>query len=141
MKSSLPQLSPNTRIYISGHRGLVGSALWRHFSDLGYQNLIGRTSSEVDLRDAKATARFFSDEQPEVVINAAAVVGGIAANASRQAEFLSDNLRIQVNVLDSAVAAGVTRLLFIGSSCVYPKSAPQPISEEALLSGPLEQTN
>lgn len=141
MNSPAHPLSPETRIYIAGHRGLVGSALWRHFTERGFQNLIGRSSGELDLRDPDATADFFAQTRPEVVINAAAVVGGIAANASRQADFLSDNLRIQLNVLDSAVAAGVGRLLFIGSSCIYPKDAEQPIREDSLLTGPLEQTN
>jgi GDP-L-fucose synthase len=134
-------LSPVTRILITGHRGLVGSALWRHFSAHGFQNLIGRTSTELDLRDARATADFFADARPDVVIDAAAVVGGIAYNASRQADFFSDNLRIQVNVLDSAVAAGVKSCLFLGSGCIYPKLAEQPIREDSLLTGPLEETN
>ena len=134
-------LSPETRIFIAGHRGLVGSALWRHFDALGHRNLIGRRSEELDLRDARATAEFFADERPDVVINAAALVGGIAANAARPADFLSDNLRIQVNLLDSAVENGVERFLFLGSSCIYPKDAEQPIREDALLTGPLEETN
>lgn len=134
-------LSPSARLYVAGHRGLVGSALWRHFTARGYDNLIGRTSAELDLRDAAATADFFAAERPDVVINAAAVVGGIAANAGRPADFLSDNLRIQVNLLDCAVAAGVERFLFLGSSCIYPKFAEQPIREEALLTGLLEETN
>jgi GDP-L-fucose synthase len=134
-------VSPDTRIFIAGHRGLVGSALWRHFSALGFQNLISRTSVELDLRDREATADFLTHTRPDVVINAAAVVGGIAANASRPADFLSDNLRIQLNLLDSAVAANVERFLFLGSSCIYPKHADLPIHEDALLTGPLEETN
>jgi GDP-L-fucose synthase len=134
-------MSPQVGIFIAGHRGLVGSALWRHFTARGFYNLIGRTSRELDLRDARATADFFADTRPEVVINAAAVVGGIAANASRSADFFSDNLRIQVNLLDSAVANGVERFLFLGSSCIYPKFAKQPIHEDALLTGLLEETN
>ncbi|SEL12167.1 GDP-L-fucose synthase [Rhodococcus maanshanensis] len=134
-------MPPDTRMFIAGHRGLVGSALWRHFTDRGFGNLIGRTSAELDLRDPHATRAFFEATRPEVVILAAARVGGIAANRDRPVEFLSDNVRIQVNVLDSAVAAGVERLLFLGSSCIYPKSADQPIGEDALLSGPLEETN
>jgi GDP-L-fucose synthase len=134
-------LSTQTRIYIAGHHGLVGSALWRHFSDLGFEYLLGRTSDELDLRDARATADFFNETRPEVVISAAARVGGIAANSSQPAEFISDNLRIQVNLLDSSVATGVSRFLFLGSSCVYPKFAAQPISEDALLTGPFEPTN
>lgn len=137
----LTPLSPRTRIYIAGHRGLVGSALWRHFTDLGYRNLIGRTSAELDLRDNAATSRFFEQTQPEVVILAAATVGGIMANSTRPADFFSDNLRIQLNVIDSAVEVGARRLLFLGSSCIYPKFAAQPIQEETLLTGPLEATN
>ncbi|MFC7448782.1 GDP-L-fucose synthase family protein [Rhodococcus daqingensis] len=134
-------MTRDARIFIAGHRGLVGSALWRHFTDQGFGNLIGRTSTELDLRDPYATRAFFDETRPEVVILAAARVGGIAANRDRPVEFLSDNVRIQVNVLDSAVAAGVGRLLFLGSSCIYPKFADQPIGEDALLGGPLEETN
>ena len=134
-------ISLDTRIYIAGHRGLGRPALWRHFTAGGYRNLIGRTSAELDLRDAAATSAFLSESRPDVVVVAAAVVGGIAANASRPADFLSDNLRIQVNLLDGAVANGVERLLFLGSSCIYPKAAEQPIREDALLTGALEQTN
>jgi GDP-L-fucose synthase len=141
MYSATLPMSPETRVFIAGHRGLVGSALWRHFTAHGFRNLIGRTSTELDLRDARATADFFGETRPDVVINAAAAVGGIAANASRPADFLSDNLRIQVNLLDSAVACGVERFLFLGSSCIYPKLAAQPIPEDALLTGPLEHTN
>src|SRR5262245_31706162 len=107
MQSAMRRLSPEARIFIAGHRGLVGSALWRHFTALGFRNLIGRTSAELDLRDARATAAFFNKTRPDVVIGAAARVGGIAANASRPAEFISDNLRIQVNLFDSAVANSV----------------------------------
>lgn len=141
MSSAVSPLSTETRIFIAGHRGLVGSALRRHFIAHGFQNLIGRTSAELDLRDARATADCIADIQPDVVINAAAAVGGIAANARLPADFLSDNLRIQVNLLDSAVANGVERFLFLGSSCVYPKLTQQPIREGALLTGPLEETN
>jgi GDP-L-fucose synthase len=135
------RLSKKAKVFIAGHRGLVGSALWRHFTANGFRNLIGRTSSELDLRDARATEAFFKETRPEVVIAAAARVGGIAANANRPVEFISDNLRIQVNLLDSAVANGVARFLFLGSSCIYPKLAQQPISEDALWTGPLEDTN
>jgi GDP-L-fucose synthase len=141
MGSAITPMSPDTRIFIAGHRGLVGSALWRHFTKQGFHNLIGRDSSDLDLRDARATADFFAETRPEVVIAAAAVVGGIAANASRPADFFSDNIRIQVNLLDSAVLSGVQRFLFLGSSCIYPKLAEQPIREDALLTGPLEVTN
>jgi GDP-L-fucose synthase len=132
---------PDARIFIAGHRGLVGSALWRHFTSRGFSNLIGRTSAELDLRDAYATAAFFEQTRPQIVIASAARVGGIAANASRPADFISDNLRIQVNLLDSAVEHGVDRFLFLGSSCIYPKFAEQPIREDALFTGPLEETN
>lgn len=135
------QLSTDTRIFIAGHGGLVGSALWRHFTDRGFRNLIGRRSSELDLRDARSVSEFFTHTRPDVVIDAAATVGGILANANRPANFYSDNVRIQVNLFDSAVASGVQRLLFLGSSCIYPKHAAQPISEDALMTGPLESTN
>ncbi|WP_280824723.1 GDP-L-fucose synthase [Mycobacterium sp. OTB74] len=141
MASAPSPLSSADRIFIAGHRGLVGSALWRHFSSHGFNNLVGRTSEELDLRDACATAKFFAEVQPDVVIDAAAMVGGIGANASRPATFFSDNLRIQVNLFDSAVANGVRRLLFLGSSCIYPKQAKLPIREDALFTGPLEETN
>jgi GDP-L-fucose synthase len=129
------------RTYIAGHRGLVGSALWRHFEAAGFTDLIGRRSDQLDLRDRGSTFEFFQRERPRTVLLAAARVGGIVANATEPVEFLSDNLRIQVNVLDAALAHGVERLLFLGSSCIYPKLAPQPISEDALLTGPLEPTN
>jgi GDP-L-fucose synthase len=134
-------LPRDARVYVAGHRGLVGSAVWRHLEALGHNGLLGRTSAELDLRDRAATDAFFDAERPEYVILAAAKVGGIVANATYPAEFLSDNLRIQVNVLDAARRTGVRRLLFLGSSCIYPKLAPQPIPESALLTGPLEPTN
>lgn len=137
----ITHLSTDARIYIAGHRGLVGSALWRHFAAGGFTELLGASSSEVDLRDRSATQRFMQDVRPDVVICAAARVGGIGANSSAPAEFISDNLRIQVNVLDSAVTQHVPRLLFLGSSCIYPRDATQPISESALHTGPLEPTN
>lgn len=127
--------------YVAGHRGLVGSAVWRHLADVGFTDLIGRTSAELDLRDRDAVSRFFAATAPRTVVLAAARVGGIHANATEPVDFLSDNLRIQLNVLDAALATGVPRLLFLGSSCIYPKLAPQPISEDALLTGPLEPTN
>jgi GDP-L-fucose synthase len=141
MDSRFAPVSPETRIFIAGHRGLVGSALWRHFTARGFRNLIGRTSAELDLRDAQATSAFFKEMRPDVVIAAAARVGGIGANTSRPVEFISHNLRIQVNLFDSAVANGVERFLFLGSSCIYPKLAQQPIPEDALFTGPLEETN
>lgn len=128
-------------VYIAGHRGLVGSALWRHFASAGFTKLIGASSAELDLRDRHATFAYFARNRPDVVVLAAAKVGGIAANAASPVEFLSDNLRIQVNVLDAAREYGVGRLLLLGSSCIYPKFAPQPIMESALLTGPLEETN
>lgn len=141
MQLGFTPITAQARIYIAGHMGLVGSALWRHFADLGFEHLIGCSSQDLDLRDAHATAAFFDETRPEVVIAAAARVGGIAANSSRPAEFISDNLRIQVNLLDSSLATGVSRFLFLGSSCIYPKFAAQPIREDALLTGPLEPTN
>ncbi len=128
-------------LYIAGHRGLVGSAVWRAAERAGETNIVGRTSAELDLRDPVATSRFFADVRPATVVLAAAKVGGILANATYPAEFLSDNLRIQLNVLDAAHAHGVQRLLFLGSSCIYPKFAEQPIREDSLLTGPLEPTN
>ncbi|MGY1736607.1 GDP-L-fucose synthase family protein [Geodermatophilus sp. SYSU D00684] len=130
-----------TRVYVAGHRGLVGGAVLRHLRRSGFRDLVTRTSAELDLRAPDAVESFFADEQPAVVVLAAARVGGILANSTHPADFLSDNLRIQLNVLDAAVRHGVTRLLFLGSSCIYPKFAPQPIREDALLTGPLEPTN
>ncbi|WP_138985227.1 GDP-L-fucose synthase family protein [Gordonia otitidis] len=127
--------------YIAGHRGLVGSALWRLFEREGFERLIGRTSSELDLKDRDAVFKFFATERPEVVILAAARVGGILANSTYPVAFLSENLQIQTNVLDAAVRYEVPRLLFLGSSCIYPKFAPQPIKEDSLLTGALEQSN
>jgi GDP-L-fucose synthase len=129
------------KIYIAGHCGLVGSAVWRHFQVQGFTSLVGARSSELDLRDREATSAFFERERPDVVIDAAARVGGILANSTHPADFLSDNLRIQVNVMDAARKCGVERLLFLGSSCVYPKFAEQPIKESSLLTGALESTN
>lgn len=128
-------------VYVAGHRGLVGSAIWRHLKSEGFTNLIGRSSSELDLRDRDAVFRFFAEERPAYVVLAAAKVGGILANNTYPVDFLSENLRIQLNVLDAALEAGVKRLLFLGSSCIYPKLAPQPIREEYLLTGHLEPTN
>jgi GDP-L-fucose synthase len=128
-------------VYISGHRGLVGSALLRRFRAEGFTNLLVRPRSELDLTDRAATMDFILKSRPEVIVDAAARVGGIMANSTYPADFLSENLRIQVNLLDAAVAARVPRLLFLGSSCIYPKYAQQPIKESALLTGPLEPTN
>jgi GDP-L-fucose synthase len=134
-------LDRSRRVYIAGHRGLVGSALWRQFEREGFTGLLGRTSAEFDLRDQRAVETFFAEQRPEIVIMAAAKVGGIMANKTYPAEFISDNLRVQVNVLDAAYEHSVERLLFLGSSCIYPRDAAQPITEDALLSGPLEPTS
>jgi len=131
----------DAKIHIAGHRGLVGSAIWRYFKARGNTAMIGQSSGDLDLRDREATFDFYADQRPDYVVLAAAKVGGILANATYPVDFLSDNIRIQVNVLDAARAVGVKRLLFLGSSCIYPKLAPQPISEDSLLTGPLEPTN
>lgn len=134
-------LSTDTPIYVAGHAGLVGSSIWRHLADRGHQNLIGWRSAEVDLTDRDATMDAITTTKPAVVIDAAARVGGILANDSRPVDFLNDNLRIQTNLFEAAHAADVDRLLFLGSSCIYPKLAPQPIKEDYLLTGHLEPTN
>ncbi len=131
----------NAKIYIAGHRGMVGSAVWRRLEQAGYTNIIGRTSSELDLRDPQATHAFFEAEQPEYVVLAAARVGGILANDQYPADFIGDNLAIQQSVITAAHETGVQRLLFLGSTCIYPKHTPQPMPEESLLTGPLEPTN
>ncbi len=128
-------------VYVAGHRGLVGSAVWRRLDSEGFTRLVGRSSAELDLRDRSAVQAFFAAERPDVVVIAAAKVGGILANSTYPAEFLSDNLQIQVNLMDAARATGVERLIFLGSSCIYPKLAEQPIREDSLLTGPLEPTN
>jgi len=135
------ELDREAPIYVAGHRGLVGSAVWRHLEGQGFSHLLGATSSELDLRDQSATRAFFEAHRPDVVVLAAAKVGGILANNTYPADFLGDNLRIQVNVLEAAHAVGVERLLLLGSSCIYPKLAPQPMPETALLTGTLEPTN
>lgn len=127
--------------YVAGHRGLVGSAIWRHLNAEGFTNLLGRTSSELDLKNRDEVFAFFAESKPRYVVLAAAKVGGILANHTYPVDFLSDNLRIQVNVLDAAREHGVERLLFLGSSCIYPKFAEQPIREDSLLTGHLEPTN
>lgn len=127
--------------YVAGHRGLVGSAIWRNLEAEGFKNLVGRTSSDLDLKNRDAVFEFFAESKPRYVVLAAAKVGGILANNTYPVDFLSDNLRIQVNVLDAALEYGVERLLFLGSSCIYPKYADQPIREESLLTGHLESTN
>ncbi|MFM7007331.1 MAG: GDP-L-fucose synthase family protein [Flavobacteriales bacterium] len=134
-------MSKAAKIYIAGHRGMVGSSLWRTLENAGYQNLIGRSSKELDLRDQSAVRRFIRAEKPSVIINAAAKVGGILANQTQPFSFLIENLQIQNNLMESALDGGVNKFIFIGSSCIYPKFAPQPLKEESLLSGPLEPTN
>ncbi len=134
-------MQPDSRIYIAGHRGLVGSAIVRRLQAAGHSRLITRTHAELDLTDAHATEAFFDAERPEHVFLAAAKVGGIVANQSFPAEFIRDNLAIQCNVIHAAHRVGVQRLLFLGSSCIYPKLAPQPMRERDLLTGPLEPTN
>ena len=129
------------RVYIAGHRGLVGSALVRALDAAGYRHVLKRTHAELNLTDAAAVKRFFAEEQPEYVVLAAAKVGGILANNTYPADFIRENLIIQMNVIEAARQAGVKRLLFLGSSCIYPQMAPQPIREDALLTGPLEPTN
>src|SRR5664280_3064108 len=137
----MSRLSRDSKVYVAGHRGLVGSAVWRLLQAEQFTRLVGRSSSALDLRDRGAVASFFQKEEPDCVVLAAARVGGIMANSTYPASFLSDNLQIQVNVLDSARESDVNRLLFLGSSCIYPKFATQPISEDSLLTGPLEPTN
>lgn len=135
------KLLPEARIYVAGHRGLVGSALWRELERLGCRHLLGRTRAELDLLDGEAVRRFYAREKPDYVFVAAARVGGIAANDSQPAQFIYENLAIQTHLIHAAYEAGVKKLLFLGSSCIYPKLAPQPLKEESLLSGPLEPTN
>jgi GDP-L-fucose synthase len=131
----------NAKIYVAGHRGLAGSAIVRKLRSLGYENLVLRTRQEVDLQDSNAVSAFFDDQRPEFVFLAAAKVGGILANRDFPADFIAQNLRIQSNVIENAYRTQVNRLLFLGSSCIYPKLAPQPIGENQLLTGPLEFTN
>ncbi len=134
-------MKSDERIYVAGHTGLAGSALVRVLNARGYTNILARTHSELDLIDSHAVAAFFQAERPEVVILAAAKVGGILANSTYPADFIRDNLAIQTNVIHEAWRAGVKRLLFLGSSCIYPRDCPQPIREDYLLTGPLEPTN
>ena len=134
-------MDKGSKIYLAGHRGLVGSALLRLLEKEGYGNLVLRTSSQLDLRDQAATAAFFREQRPDYVLLAAAKVGGIEANRSRPAQFIYDTLMIQANVIHSAYLCGVAKLLLLGSSCIYPRLAPQPMREESLLTGPLEPTN
>jgi GDP-L-fucose synthase len=134
-------LDRHATFYVAGHRGLVGSALWRHFETQGFGHLVGRSSTDLDLTSRPAVFDFFRQTTPRYVALAAAKVGGILANSTQPVDFLSENLQIQLNVMDAAAEVGVERLLFLGSSCVYPKFAPQPITEDALLTGHLEPTN
>ena len=131
----------SSKIYIAGHLGMVGSAIWRALESKGYSNLVGRTSSELDLRNQQAVTNFYKKEQPEVVIDAAAKVGGILANNNFPYQFLMENMLIQNNLIDGAHKAGVDKFIFLGSSCIYPKFAPQPLKEEYLLTDLLEPTN
>ncbi|MGV3772893.1 MAG: NAD-dependent epimerase/dehydratase family protein, partial [Verrucomicrobiales bacterium] len=131
----------SSRIYVAGHRGLVGSAIMRVLKDQGFTHVIGKSRHELDLLDNRAVHQFFETEKPEYVFAAAAKVGGIHANNALPASFLYENLQIQNNLIHSAYKTGVAKLLFLGSSCIYPKMAPQPLKEEYLLTGPLEPTN
>ena len=134
-------MDKQTKIYVAGHRGLVGSAIWKNLQSKGYTNLVGRTHAELDLLDGMAVKRFFDEEQPEVVILAAAHVGGIMANLQYRADFIYQNLQIQQNVIGESFRHGVKKLVFLGSTCIYPKEAPQPMTEDVLLTSPLEYTN
>ncbi|MGN0054750.1 MAG: GDP-L-fucose synthase family protein [Bacteroides sp.] len=134
-------MEKDARIYVAGHRGLVGSAIWNNLQQKGYTHLIGRTHKELDLLDGEAVRRFFDEEQPEYVFLAAAFVGGIMANSLYRADFIYKNLQIQQNVIGESYRHGVKKLLFLGSTCIYPREAPQPMKEEVLLTSPLEYTN
>ena len=134
-------VTKEAKIYIAGHRGMIGSAVWRALQNKGYTNLLGKTSTELDLRNQQAVADFYKKEQPEVVIDAAAKVGGILANNDFPYQFLMENLQIQNNLIDGAHKAGIEKFIFLGSSCIYPKFAAQPLKEECLLTDSLEPTN
>ncbi len=134
-------LNKNAKIYVAGHHGLVGSAIWNNLKQRGYNNLVGRTHEELDLTDQNAVKEFFDAEKPDAVVLAAAFVGGIMANSLYRADFIMQNMKIQCNVISNAYSHGVKKLLFLGSTCIYPKNAPQPMKEEALLTSPLEYTN
>ena len=134
-------LDKNSKIYVAGHTGLVGSAIWNNLKKRGYNNLVGLTIEEMDLTNQVAVKEFFDREQPDAVVLAAAFVGGIMANSLYRADFIMVNMKIQCNVISEAYAHGVKKLLFLGSTCIYPKEAPQPMTEDALLTGPLEYTN
>ena len=131
----------DSKIYIAGHKGLVGSAIWRNLEQRGYRNLMGRSHRELDLTDQIAVRNFFDSERPDAVVLAAAFVGGIMANSIYRADFIMQNMKMQCNVIENAYLHGVKKLLFLGSTCIYPKAAPQPMKEDALLTSPLEYTN
>ena len=134
-------LDKKSKIYVAGHNGLVGSAIWNNLKSRGYNNLVGRSHKELDLTDQNAVKKFFDEEQPDAVVLAAAFVGGIMANMLYRADFIMMNMKIQCNVISEAYAHGVKKLLFLGSTCIYPKNAPQPMKEDCLLTSPLEYTN
>ncbi|WP_165733001.1 GDP-L-fucose synthase [Polaribacter sp. 20A6] len=134
-------MKKDTKIYIAGHRGMVGSAVWRTLEKKGYTNLIGRSSKDLDLKNQEVVLNFYQTEKPEVVIDAAAKVGGILANNNFPYQFLMENMQIQNNLIDSALKSGIEKFIFLGSSCIYPKFAPQPLKEEYLLTDSLEPTN
>ena len=134
-------LTKNSKIYVAGHRGLVGSAIWNNLLSRGYTNLVGRTHAELDLTDQRQVEAFFDSERPDAVVLAAAFVGGIMANSLYRADFIMQNMKMQCNVISNAYSHGVEKLLFLGSTCIYPKNAPQPMREDALLTSPLEYTN
>lgn len=134
-------ITKNSKIYIAGHNGMVGSAIWRTLTAKGYTNLIGVTSKELDLRNQQAVQEFMNQNKPEVIIDAAAKVGGILANNNYPYQFIMENMQIQNNLMDTALKAGVAKFIFLGSSCIYPKLAPQPLKEEYLLTNSLEPTN
>ena len=141
VESQLSAITHNAKIYIAGHRGLVGSAIWKNLQEKGYTNLVGRTHKELDLLDGVAVRRFFDEEQPEYVFLAAAFVGGIMANSIYRADFIYKNLQIQQNVIGESFRHNVKKLLFLGSTCIYPRDAEQPMKEDVLLTSPLEYTN
>lgn len=134
-------MDKSAKIYVAGHHGLVGSAIWNNLKERGYNNLVGRSHKELDLLDPIAVKKFFDEEQPDAVILAAAHVGGIMANLQYRADFIYQNLQIQQNVIGESFRHGVKKLLFLGSTCIYPREAPQPMKEEVLLTSPLEYTN
>ena len=137
----MTNISKNSRIYIAGHNGMVGSACWRLLEQKGYHNLIGKSSKELDLRSQSEVYNFIKRERPTIIIDAAAKVGGILANSTHPFEFLMDNMLIQNNLINTAHQLDIEKFIFLGSSCIYPKMAPQPLKEEYLLSGTLEETN